>query len=868
MAIIKLDGGYNALPISYKRGNPIPLDTTAVWYNFDELQAYARTGVTAYVGQMLSLVSEVKNEENVVTGYTSTAYIISDTAGNLEPIGTAPVGDEKSIEVAEDGTVSLKGVSSLVFERAIVGEDGEPTGEKEEIQYQILMTKNGLTWVEPSKTTVEGLATLIDGLTQRVKALEDDRVTEQELEDAIKTVTDKIGDKAEPAQGEEGSEGYKPEVKASGVYAYVDSEIEKVEKAIGDITHFTTKIVESTDDVTEVGVLYLIKDADVEGVDKYNEYLCIDGNAVLIGDTTTDLSDYYTKGEVLSQIMNIDFLTAPVYNEEGKEIGQTVLLDHDSDTFASLDFVSHTKALRITSDRGVDFSIDDAEEDKAGLIKLSTVKGIVDDKIGEPGTPAVKDEDGNETAPAVPGTGVYAHVYSKSETLNLIETINGGATAGQVEAELKDYKASNDTRVKKIEDKLDTDFIKAIKVNGGEALTPDKNRAVNIEVPTSIVGLDGYTALNQKAQKGVDDAASASQAVTQLASGQVDANRVNIENLQALVGAIGDGKTDTLAGKIGALEAHDQAHTVEFNTLSGTVAQNVKDIAQNKADITTLNTTTIPALEQAISGKVAQGDFDALNAKVDTNGEKVSDYVAAQIAVSDTAVKKLISDEAERADAAEKANKALIEAIYKVDGDTNTGVLAREIARVEELVSTEAERADAAEKANAKAIADLASGAVKKNTDDIAAINTLLNTVDSEDTITSLKELAIWVEEHGQDAAEMAEGISDNAKAIAEIYTPASGEPGSEEYVEADGILVREVARLDGRIDEVPGAINAALEAAKQYTNDNMVKADGTSIINTNGTFSVGSVSTDNLVQGTKTLILNGGSASDFSDEE
>lgn len=41
--------------------------------------------------------------------------------------------------------------------------------------------KDGLIWVEPSKTTVEGLASLIDGLTARVSALENDRVTEQNL---------------------------------------------------------------------------------------------------------------------------------------------------------------------------------------------------------------------------------------------------------------------------------------------------------------------------------------------------------------------------------------------------------------------------------------------------------------------------------------------------------------------------------------------------------------------------------------------------------------------------------------------------------------------------------------------------------------
>jgi outer membrane murein-binding lipoprotein Lpp len=53
------------------------------------------------------------------------------------------------------------------------------------------MTKDGLIWVEPSKTTVEGLAALIDGLTARVSALENDRVTEQELADAVKAEADR-----------------------------------------------------------------------------------------------------------------------------------------------------------------------------------------------------------------------------------------------------------------------------------------------------------------------------------------------------------------------------------------------------------------------------------------------------------------------------------------------------------------------------------------------------------------------------------------------------------------------------------------------------------------------------------------------------
>ena len=38
MATILNDAAYMALPMNIKRGNPIPLDTTAVWYDKTELE--------------------------------------------------------------------------------------------------------------------------------------------------------------------------------------------------------------------------------------------------------------------------------------------------------------------------------------------------------------------------------------------------------------------------------------------------------------------------------------------------------------------------------------------------------------------------------------------------------------------------------------------------------------------------------------------------------------------------------------------------------------------------------------------------------------------------------------------------------------
>lgn len=171
-----------------------PLDKTAIWYpahvdaewnvvaadvegavyktGYERAAQYAATSA-AYVGQELAVVSFIYAEDGeTVTGTKVTFYGIQDDNGTLKELGAVPVGDETTIEVDTEGKISLKGIADLVFERDVLGDDGEPTGDKEEITYQALLTKDGLTWVEPSKTTVEGLASLIAALESKATQLE------------------------------------------------------------------------------------------------------------------------------------------------------------------------------------------------------------------------------------------------------------------------------------------------------------------------------------------------------------------------------------------------------------------------------------------------------------------------------------------------------------------------------------------------------------------------------------------------------------------------------------------------------------------------------------------------------------------------
>lgn len=209
---------------SFARANGQPLDASEVYYSLDAAKAYAATA-QAYIGQKIVVV-----ENNVVTHYS-----VEDTAGNLKELGAAVIGDEKSITVNDDGSISLYGINSLVFERDIIGEDGQPTGEKESVQYQPLMTSAGLVWVEPSKTTVEGLNTLLEALTQRVDTLEDAvnniEFTGVAANDKVLSITDKLISSTI-------SLGYDENSKAIKLYGKADAEGNKAELGSVDATPF------------------------------------------------------------------------------------------------------------------------------------------------------------------------------------------------------------------------------------------------------------------------------------------------------------------------------------------------------------------------------------------------------------------------------------------------------------------------------------------------------------------------------------------------------------------------------------------------------------------------------------------------------
>ena len=79
-----------------KRDYGIPLDYSSVQETYEAALDYAQNSTLAYIGQPISV--------------GDTLYIVTDEAsGFLKAVGTKPTGDNKSISVSEDGTISMFG---------------------------------------------------------------------------------------------------------------------------------------------------------------------------------------------------------------------------------------------------------------------------------------------------------------------------------------------------------------------------------------------------------------------------------------------------------------------------------------------------------------------------------------------------------------------------------------------------------------------------------------------------------------------------------------------------------------------------------------------------------------------------------------
>ncbi len=784
---------------SFSRMNGQPLDESEVWYNKEDLEAFA-AGNSAYVGMKLVYVDET-NEK--VYQY-SVQY-----DGTIKEIGVAPLGDTKSISVdAETGTVSLKGIDTLAFEREVdvLGEDGQPTGETavEEIQYQPLMTKNGLTWIEPSKTTVEGLASLIDALSLRTST----------IETKVSTLENVVG---APAEGETSASGLFKEI-ADEIARAIEAEGGLEEDLSGVLEELNTKLDLTTYNTDKTALENSIKDAKdaaEEAQKTIDDFLTGEG---------VDPDVIETLKEIQAELKNLADVSAILEaigkkadKVEGAIAGNFANLDADGNLVDSgkkaSDFATPDDVQTVDNK----FANYTTSEELTNLLagKQNTIPENTYDAYGSADNVKTQIEE------QLAAKANSDNVYTKEDIDNKISDINDSIEG--IESEVTDI--VNNSLVNVIENITTIDDAKIAVSKSGKTVTIDDSALVNLinNVKTTAESASQVAGTN----------------TTDIAS---HGRRLNtIEELLD-----GTAESSGILTDIVNLQKHDKDHTAQFNSLSGVVAENTAKIT-GLITTTDQNTAAIKAINNNETGILAQVDTK-LTAKANASDVYTKtdiDEMITAATYNDTEIRALISGETERAGKAEKANADAIAAIYTAgEGETPaSGVLAVEIAR-----------AIKADEDNATAIASLAEqignvsnimnfrGVVAKTN---AGFDADLSNFKTEEEIDIFENGDVII--YGDQ--EYVYSYSNNT-GVWVLFGDATGNANA-------------ISALTSRVEEVEAGIPDAIAQAKSYTDQEIAKiiADEVTITKTEGKFAVKAVSTDMLTQGKKILVLNGGSA-------
>lgn len=291
---------------SFSRSNGQPLDSTEIFYSLVSAQDYVKTDV-AYVGQKIAVV-ETKDEITIVTHYSI------EPDNSLKALGSSVVGDERTIAVAKDGTVSLYGIDGLEPTRV------EDNGNEVAITYQPLYVNGKLTWVEPSATTVDSLVTRLEDEIARAKAEEEKNASDIALIldspddgviNSIKEFTKYISDHGDVATGLQNQ----IDENKKAIADKVDVEDGKGLSS-NDLTDTLLAKINGIADGAQVNIIDSVDDAQF-GIDENKKLTLLDitiGKVTGLQDALDDkaskgttlaeygITDAYTKEETLDKI--------------------------------------------------------------------------------------------------------------------------------------------------------------------------------------------------------------------------------------------------------------------------------------------------------------------------------------------------------------------------------------------------------------------------------------------------------------------------------------------------------------------------------------------------------------------------------------
>lgn len=779
MATILNDAAYMALPMNIKRGNPIPLDTTAVWYNKTELENYAKTGATAYVGQILTLVADDKCE----------AYMISSEAGTLVKLAqTTATGD-----LATDVTNLQTQVGNLAKAVGSAAAEGtEASGLYKLIADVEAVAKARLESVEAGDNSV----TIAGSATKPSVAVKISKASDNALSLA--------------------NDGLKVEIPEVKVPAY--SLVKDTTAADGDIaTYHLTK------DGSNVGVpINIPKDLVVssgsvetftsgalpDGVTEAGTYikLTLANSTKPLYINVSKLIEYVTGGSGENDAIQVNVssdthkVTANVKNGS---LTKDMLA---ADVVASLDKADTAVQTVVAGETNGTIKVDGTEIAVAGLkdAAFATVKSINDTAQGYVDTAKAalegNDATDNENSATIAGAKKYADKVAKTASDNA-----GTALSNKI-AELKNT-----------DEAVANQFVTAVKEANG-VVTVERKALIAADIPelgvSKITGLQGLLDGKQDTLTfdGAYDAGTNKVATESTVSnaktaliGDTSAEATTTDgNTIADVRRYVDAKTKVLASdaKLTELSNKVTTNTNDIKTIKDSLAEG-GSVSNAIADAKKAGTDAAKAISDLENGKV-KANADAINA----------------INNAETGILKQAKNYADGKDAAiaaaKKAGDDAAAAVTTLEGKVNTNKT--DIAAINTKIGTIPDGktvAQAIEDAKAAATYDdkEVRGLIKNNTDAIDvlngvdtidgsvaksvkdAINDFATKISDDGKINTFKELVDYAAAHGSEYTAAIADIAANKSAIDALNGDGAGSVSKAVNDAIDGLHIGDYAK-------------------------------------------------------------------------
>lgn len=801
MATILNDAAYMALPMNIKRGNPIPLDTTAVWYSKSELETYAASGATAYVGQILTLYADSKCE----------AYMISNEAGTLVKLAqTTASGD-----LASDVATLQSQVNNLVAKigAPAAGEDAA-TGLYKDIADVLAIANKGVTDAATAQDAAEAAQGDVDNLKAVVGA--DDtaglRKRIKDNETAIGTLQGTDTDKSARTIAAE---------EVAKIVANADADFDTLKEIADWISGHKT-------DATAMNTAITKLEGIVAGIGGEGEkatvvaYVTDAINALKIGDyaKAADLTALAARVKALEDSPAAGITAEKIASWDAKQnAGNYVDQTAYATKISELEEVDTTNADAIAA---VKTTADKAVPKNAAAQSGTATKVTVDSNglvigLGELTKTDIPTIDQDQV------DGLVTALGGKQDTVSFNTAYDASTNKAATMSDVGDAK---NALVGTTEDKSTVDTIKGAKKYAEEkatnALTDAKAYA------DGLVTGDAGVAARVTALEGKVDVAKVSEAIA-------------TAKTEATTAAASDAATKDTALKTAILGSADYAGTVKGAYEAASTADDKAVAAQNDVDALEAKVGTI-ADGKTAAGLIGENTtaISGINSKI---GTVPADKTVVEM-ISDAQTAATYDDEEVRG--LITANKTAIDTLIgSVEGDNAKS--AREMAHEEvaKVVDGAPESFDTLKEISTWISSHSDSAVTMDNS--IKANAAAIEKLNGADTV----------------AGSVAKAVKDGVTPVANRVTALEGKVTDDKVAQWDAAQANKIESIkvgdtsltigEDKSVTLPLATAAAL---------GLVKADGTSIESKNGVISVKAINVQTLyIADGDELILNGGNA-------